>query len=151
MKSKLILLLVAVLSIVAVIAGTVLAQDRPVEGRKLWESQDITSYRFVLSRNCFCPIRGPVVIEVRDGEAISIVDQETGKSTVDGFPLTDIFGDVDTIDKLFAVIEDAEGAAVLRVTYDEALGYPAEIYIDQSELMADEEIGYVVHSLEILD
>ena len=151
MKKRLVVLLIAALAVVAVVAGTVLANSEPTTGRALWESHDITSYRFVLERNCFCLIRGPVVIEVRDGTVVSVVDQETGEATVDGFALSEIFSEADTIEKLFELIEDSQDAAVLQVSYDETLGYPTEVYVDQSEMMADEEIGYVVHELEVLE
>jgi hypothetical protein len=152
MKRKLILGLVGILAVVGLLAGMALAQDKPAEGRALWESQGITSYRFAVSRNCFCLVRGPVVIEVRDGKMVSIVDVETGKSVVDGFALSEIFAEAATIDLLFERIEraEAEGAALVRVSFDEMYGYPTEIYIDESELMADEEIGYTVSEFEIL-
>lgn len=155
MKRKLLVGLVAVLAVIGVVAGAVLAQGLPgqggpLEGRALWESQGIEHYRFTLSRSCFCLARGPVVIEVRNGKVVSIVDAETGGSEVDGFAVSEIFGDVDTIEELFGRIDAAEGAAVLQVSYDATFGYPAEIYIDQSELMADEEIGYTVSDFEVL-
>ena len=41
----------------------------------------------------------------------------------------------------------AAGAATVRVTYDERLGYPTSIWIDQDPMMADEETGYTVSAL----
>ncbi|MFM6005088.1 MAG: DUF6174 domain-containing protein, partial [Sphaerospermopsis kisseleviana] len=53
-----------------------LAQARPVKNtvqlkmnQKLWNKQNITNYRYTLTRSCFCTpeARGPVLIEVRNG------------------------------------------------------------------------------------
>ena len=152
MKGKWMLGLVGVLAVVGLVTGMVLGQDRQAEGRALWESQGITSYRFTVSRNCFCLIRGPVVIEVRDGKVVSIIDQETGQPEVDGFALSEIYAEAATIDLLFELIEraEAEGAALVRVSFDDTYGYPTEIYIDESEMMADEEIGYTITEFEVL-
>jgi hypothetical protein len=152
MKSKWILALVAVLLLVSVAgAGLALANQKPLEGRALWEAQGIDDYRFVLERVCFCLARGPVVIEVRDGKMVSIVDAATGEPVNEGWALAEIYGDVSTLDKLFDVIDGARGAEILRVSYDAELGYPTEIYIDESSLMIDEEMRYLVSGFELLD
>lgn len=153
MKGKLVLGLTGILALIGLIAALTIARPKAAEGRALWESKGIEDYRFTLSRNCFCLIREPVVVEVRDGKAITITDQATGKSTIDGFELTEIFEEAATIDKLFARIEQAEveGAVRIDVTYDKTYGYPTSLYIDQSEMIADEEIGYVVSAFEVLE
>jgi hypothetical protein len=44
------------------------------DNEKLWQSQGLSNYGFVLERQCFCPEdwRGPVKIEVRGGKAVSM-------------------------------------------------------------------------------
>jgi len=119
---------------------------------KLWQSQNLTSYDFTLERQCFCPEdwRGPVNITVRNGKVTSLVYVSNGQTAT-----ADKFGDVDTIDELFDVIRDAyEGkntfdqkAETVNVTYHPEMGYPLTIYIDVSQMMADEEQGYTVENL----
>jgi len=119
---------------------------------KLWQSQNIASYDFTLSRQCFCPEewRGPVNIQVRNGMATSVTYVTNGQTAA-----AEIFGNVDTIGELFGVLHDAyEGknsfnqkAARVDVTYHPQLGYPLTIYIDVSEMIADEEQGYAVENL----
>lgn len=128
-----------------------LARSPLAQARATWEAQGIESYRFTLVRNCFCLIRGPVVVEVRDGAVESIVDADTGEPVVGNTQLDEVFGEVATIEALFDVIADAEGAARLDTEFDPELGYPTTIYIDESEMIADEEMGYEVKDLVALD
>jgi len=119
---------------------------------KLWQSQNLKSYDFTLTRQCFCPEewRGPVNISVRNGTVTSVTYTTSGQAAE-----ADRFGDVDTIDELFDVIRDAyEGnntfdqkAEAVNVTYHPELGYPQTIYIDVSTMIADEEQGYTIENL----
>ena len=119
---------------------------------KLWKSQNVTSYDFTLARNCFCPEdwRGPVNIQVRNGTPASVTYVSNGQTAT-----SEKFGDVDTIEELFAVIRDAyEGkstfdqkAETVQVTYHPQMGYPLTIYIDVSTMIADEEQGYTIEEL----
>ena len=119
---------------------------------KLWQSQNLTSYDFTLERQCFCPEdwRGPVDITVRNGKVTSVTYVSNGQTAT-----AEKFGDVDTIDELFGVIRDAyEGkntfdqkAETVNVTYHPEMGYPLTIYIDVSQMMADEEQGYTIEEL----
>jgi hypothetical protein len=119
---------------------------------KLWQSQNLTSYDFTLERQCFCPEdwRGPVNISVRNGEVTSVTYVSNGQTAT-----AEKFGDVDTIDELFNVIRDAyegrntfdEKAETVNVTYHAEMGYPLTIYIDVSQMIADEEQGYTVEEL----
>ena len=47
------------------------------------------------------------------------------------------------VDELFAQIAEAiaEDAYLIRVSYDPALGYPTEVYVDRSPQIADEELS----------
>ena len=51
-----------------------------------------------------------------------------------------------TIDELFQFIEGqtALNPQVVQITYHSIYGYPTRIYIDQSDLIADEEMDYSV-------
>lgn len=113
------------------------------QNEKLWDSKNISNYNFTLQRNCFCPEdrRGPVNIQVRNGVPTSVVYPATGAAADPSF-----FSDIDTIEELFGKLKGAykEKAARVDVTYDTVNGFPLTIYIDVSELMADEEQGYNV-------
>jgi hypothetical protein len=128
------------------------ANGELTRNEKLWQSQNLTSYDFTLERQCFCPEdwRGPVNITVRNGKVTSVTYVSNGQTAT-----AEKFGDVDTIEELFSVIRDAyEGknsfdqkAETVNVTYHPEMGYPLTIYIDVSQMMADEEQGYTVEDL----
>jgi len=115
----------------------------------LWEAQDLVDYRYTLQVGCFCltDMTRPVVIEVRDGAVASITYADDG-SAADAA----LFERYDSIDDLFAVIDEAEvqDPARLDVTYDEETGVPLSVAIDISELMADEELYLTVTAFEAL-
>jgi len=100
----------------------------------LWKSKHVSSYDYSLEQSCFCPsnFKGPVDIQVRNGEMTSVIYTDNGQKAD-----APIFADVDTITNLFTVIEDAYINKVykLDVTYDAANGFPTRIYID---VLADE-------------
>ena len=51
-----------------------------------------------------------------------------------------------TVTGLFGFIfqADAQHADHITVTYDPTFGYPASVYVDPKELVADEEMGFVL-------
>jgi hypothetical protein len=119
---------------------------------KLWKSENIRNYDFTLTRNCFCPEdwRGPVNIQVRNGLPTSVTYVSNGQIAT-----SEKFGDVNTIEELFNIIHDAyEGrgifeqkAQTVTVSYHPDKGYPLKIYIDVSQLIADEEQGFTIENL----
>lgn len=117
--------------------------------RKLWNSNNIVSYRYTFSNSCFCisDARGPVVIEVRNGQTVSITSVETGQPVDPQF-----FQNYNTIPKLFNVIQDAiaRQASSLTVQYNARYGYPTQINVDYNAQIADEEIYLTIENFEIL-
>ena len=115
----------------------------------LWAAQGMDDYQYTLQVSCFCmvDVTRPVNVVVKDGQVDSITYVEDGTAADPMF-----FERYDSIDKIFAIISDAEaqGAARLDVTYDEASGVPQDIAIDMSEQMADEEIYLTVSNFEAL-
>ena len=155
MKKKLVWLSVVMLSLLVLSLVSACASalpDQLTESKKLWESQKLQDYDFTLERQCFCPEdwRGPVDIQVRNGSAVSVIYVSDGTDVPE-----ERFGDVDTIDKLFALLGNAysgdgdfaEPAESVTVDYDSEMGYPVNLYIDESQLIADEEQGYAVTNL----
>jgi len=95
----------------------------------LWKSKHISNYDYRLDQSCFCPpnYKGPVDIQVRNGETTSVTYTDSGQEADEP-----IFADASTFANLFNVIEDAYIKKVykLDVTYDAANGFPTRIYID---------------------
>lgn len=125
------------------------APGKVEDPQALWESQDVNSYRYTLQVGCFCIVdmTRPVTIEVIDGEVASITYADDG-STADPA----LFERYDSIDKLFAVINDAQSQdpAQLDVTYDETYGVPLSVNIDISQMIADEELYLTISNFESL-
>jgi hypothetical protein len=113
--------------------------------RSLWDKANISNYRYTFSNGCFCigEARGPVVIEVRNGQTTSI--------TLDGKPANpQYFEKYKTIPKLFNVIQDAinRKAYSLNVQYNSQFGYPTQISIDYNSQIADEEIYLTIENFQ---
>ena len=106
---------------------------------------DLQDYTYTISRNCFCPeeFRGPFVVTVRDGKFSSATYEGTTQPVDHSIP---------TIAELFDLINDActTPTAGLSVVYNDEMGYPESLYIDQNECIADEETSYMVSGLEKL-
>ncbi|MBN3899175.1 MAG: hypothetical protein HWQ41_29050 [Nostoc sp. NOS(2021)] len=115
--------------------------------RRFWNRQNISNYRYTLGNSCFCipDARGPVVIEVRNGQTTSITSVTTGKPVNPEF-----FQNYKTIPKLFNVIQDAinRQAFSLNVRYSPKLGYPTQIDIDYNSQIADEEKYLTIENFE---
>ncbi len=119
---------------------------------RLWKDQGLSNYDFTLNRQCFCPEdwRGPVNIQVRNGTAASVTYVSSGAPVTEGK-----FDNADTIDKLFTILKNAyagkgdfeQKAERIDVTYHAQMGYPTTFYIDVSQTIADEEVGYTVTNL----
>ena len=131
-------------------APSTTVNDEPAQSpAALWQSQAIDDYRYTLQVGCFClvDITRPVIVEVKDGQvaAITYVDDGTAADPV-------LFERYTSIDKLFAIINEAEAQepARLDVTYDEVTGVPQSINIDISEQMADEELYLEISNFEAL-
>ena len=105
----------------------------------VWAAQGIDDYHYIVQVSCFCIVEAtrPVMVEVREGQVVSFTYVDDGTAADPA-----LFERYDSIDKIFAIISEAEAQepARLDVTYDEATGVPQSIAIDISEQMADEEL-----------
>jgi hypothetical protein len=127
------------------------ASQSPLDrNRALWEAQGIRHYRFDLTIGCFCVFNDqmPLTIEVQDGQVVSM--SAAGGADIGDF--RDFYSGFDTLEKLFDTIAEAVAgqAQTLEVQYDPTYGYPASIYVDPEELVADDEVGYDVANFQIL-
>ncbi|MBD2388842.1 DUF6174 domain-containing protein [Cylindrospermum sp. FACHB-282] len=118
--------------------------------RQLWNDQNISNYRYTLTRSCFCTAeaRGPVVVEVRNGATSSVTLVATGQPVA-----PDIFKEYDTVPKLFNVIKEAIAgkASSLTVEYNSTLGYPTQINIDYNSQIADEEVYLTIENFQVIN
>lgn len=117
-------------------------RDELQEAQDLWRSRRPLRYAYTIQRQCFCTedARGPVRVTVA-GETVVSQLYEDGRmvdaAATDWFP---------SVDGLFAVLLDAidEGAYEIRVTYDAQFGVPVDFWIDYSQNIIDEELGFMV-------
>jgi uncharacterized protein YceK len=121
-----------------------------VSEQEKWQNASIPHYRYELSISCFCIFAQdmPLVIEVKDGEAVSM-EYKNGKEIDPA--LLEQFQRYDTIDKIFAELEKAQSEAEhVEVTYDETYGFPTQITIDQAQMAADDELYLTISNFEVL-
>ena len=145
---KILFVLLAVLltgcgSLVGQASGEVSEQEK-------WQDANISHYRYELAISCFCIFAQdmPLVIEVKDGEAVSM-EYKSGKEIDPA--LLEQFQRYDTIDKIFAELEKAQSEAErVEVTYDETYGFPTQITIDQAVQAADDELYLTISNFEVL-
>jgi hypothetical protein len=110
-----------------------------------WPSYDVADYTYTLRVMCFCADRGvPVVVTVRDGQAVDAVYAHQGWGHAAG---------ADAGSWLRLSINDVIDAAntrhayQVRVVWPKGQDHPTSVYVDQDANMADEEIGYSVHDV----
>lgn len=133
MKRRPHLLLVLVVLVVACSGGTegelAAAEDR-------WAASGVSSYDLEVRLTCLCPpdVAGPFEVSVSDRE---IVDISYGGEQIEptGGTPTMAF----TVEGLFGIVEDNLAADALTVTYDDELGYPTWIDIDEDLDVVDDE------------
>ena len=113
------------------------------ENQKKWQSHNLKSYRMNMNINCFCVPTADIDIRVENG-LISLINGE--RFTKDDFE--DKFWHAKTVEELFIFINEKllENPFQKNLKFNSIYGYPEEIYFDLKENIADEEIGYIVHS-----
>ena len=90
------------------------------DAQDLWQSQNISSYSYIATHECFCIFQpGPVSVEVTQGKVSRVVVLSTGAELATGGWYT--------IDELFDRLHAMTQAA--SVTFDPRLGYPRRIEI----------------------
>jgi len=111
------------------------------EARTVWASSGISSYRYTITRQCFCmeTYIGPFTVRVRDG--VSAVTRTSDGSAVDPLVLELL---PLSAEELFAFVEERQAQASFRVTYDQATGLPQSVWSDPIPEAADDELGIEV-------
>jgi hypothetical protein len=107
--------------------------------RALWEAAAPASYTMTYRLVCFCPeLRATVTVE--NGRVVFF--EPEGETVIDELTVEDLFAD------LQAAFD--QNAARVTATFDAELGYPVDYFIDEDEMIADEEHGYLVESFAVL-
>jgi hypothetical protein len=116
-----------------------------------WEQADISHYRYELFIGCFCIFveNMPLVIEVKDGEVVSM--EYANGNAIDEND-REFFERFATIDRLFSELEaDLAGEAdEVTVTYDSTYGFPSQVSIDYIKEAIDDELGLIASNFEVL-
>ena len=111
------------------------------EARTVWATSGISSYRYIITRQCFCmeTYIGPFTVQVQNG--VSTATRISDGSEVDPLILNQL---PLSAEELFAFAEERQGQASFRVTYDQATGLPLSVWSDPIPEAADDELGIVV-------
>lgn len=116
------------------------------QNRELWESHGVPSYRYDLTRSCFCGLVGTFTVTVTDGEVTTAHGE-------DGEPLAEEWlAALHTLADLFDEVQRAidQEAFHLHAEYHPELGHPTRIELDLREFVADDEFTYGAEAVEAL-
>ena len=107
-----------------------------------WKLAGASHYRFRLFRGCICEDNEDVLIEVENGQTLSL-EYPSGKTMNPGDRA--YFEGWGTMELLFSTVKtEVNGDALeVRVTYDPTYGFPVEIYSDPTEITDDELMLYI--------
>jgi hypothetical protein len=111
-----------------------------------WDAANISSYSYTLQLACDCGIpalQNTIVVTVQNGTPVSRVYQNSNPAvTAPENP----FGAYDTVEELFAAVEDAIGeeADLLNVVYDPTHGLPVLLQLDPSSSDPDDHLAFQV-------
>jgi hypothetical protein len=152
MKKILIILMTLVLSACSAVAGAAGSQSEIEQNKEKWQNANISHYRYQLHISCFCVFveNMPLVIEVQDGEVVSM--EFHNGAELDPQIRQDLFDKYATIDGLFAELEAGLNGAADEVTvkYDPTYGFPTEATIDVIKEATDDELYLTISNFEEL-
>jgi hypothetical protein len=132
-------------------AGAAGNQSEIEQNKEKWQDANISHYRFHLNLSCFCVFveNMPLIIEVQDGEVVSMEYQNGNEIDASSRELFEMYA---TIDRLFSELEaDLNGAAdKVVVEYDATYGFPTKADIDFVEEAIDDELYLTLSNFEEL-
>jgi len=149
---KLLLVLMTLVLAACTAAGNAMGDQSEIEQNKeKWQEANISHYRYNLHMSCFCVFveNMPLVIEVQDGEVVSM-EYHNGNEIDPS--LLELFDKYATIDRLFAEIEAGLNGAADKVTveYDATYGFPTKADFDFEEMAIDDELYLSISDFEAL-
>lgn len=114
------------------------------EAERRWERAGIRDYTFETRTSCFCPseIMAWAVVHVRDAEIVAAY-------SLDGSPLSGFdLASRKTVEELFAVARaEHEHIADIDFEFDDDLGYPLRIRLQEKKNVADASATYEARNL----
>jgi hypothetical protein len=115
-----------------------LNRNDTADARARWAARGPADYDFTLVRSCFCLFGGAYRIAVRADTIHAVTPLHEGQEV----PSPQDFAVFQTLDDLFAIIDNARDADRLKTTYDPEWGFPTEVDIDYNQHAVDDEITY---------
>lgn len=137
----------------ALLSAFALAQSNELElNRARWQAAALAGYKYGYNKYCDCHRDTPpeTFVTVRAGAVVAVHHRHTDSPRE--VPARE--GSLEyywTIDELFSLLESGLAReAVVKVRYDEQLGYPSEIYIDYDASLVGDELDVRLTSLQVL-
>ena len=127
-------LLLALAVLIVGCSGTTEGDLEAAEDR--WAASGVSSYELEVRLTCLCPpdVAGPFDITVSDDEIAEVQYEGAVIEPTDATPKMAF-----TVEGLFGIVRENLSADALSVTYDDELGYPTLIDIDQDSDAVDDE------------
>jgi hypothetical protein len=151
MKKLLLIFMTLVLAACTAVGSAMGNQSEIEQNKEKWENANISHYRYHLSITCFCIFSQemPLIIEVQDGEVLSMEYQSGNEIDATS---RELFEKYATIDRFFAELEAGLNGAADEVTakYDETYGFPTEVTIDFVKEATDDELYLNLSNFEEL-
>jgi hypothetical protein len=126
-------------------------QSEIEQNKDKWQDAGISHYRYHLFLSCFCVFNEdmPLIIEVQDGQVVSMEYQSGNEIDATN---RELFEKYATIDRIFAELEAGLNGAADKVTveYDPTYGFPIKADIDFVEEAIDDELYLTLSNFEEL-
>lgn len=126
-------------------------QSELYENRTKWQNAGLSHYRYQLGWSCFCSFfeNMPLVIEVQDGEMISMESFSGGALIAND---RQYFEENGTIDQIFTKLEAdlRQDPDYFEVRYDQTYGFPTYVSVDYSTKFGDDDFSLVITDFEVL-
>jgi hypothetical protein len=148
---KLILIVMALILAACASANALGSHSEIEQNKEKWQDAGISHYRYNLAISCFCVFTQdmPLILEVRDGQVVSM-EFQSGKAIDPS--LTELFDKYATIDRIFAELDAGLNGAADEVIakYDPTYGFPTEVTIDVEKQATDDELYLTLSNFEKL-
>ncbi len=116
-----------------------------------WQDAGISHYRYNLFVGCFCAFSQdmPLVIEVKDGQIVSMEYQSGNEMDASSRQLFEKYA---TIDRIFSELQtNVIGKAdEVNITYDPTYGFPTKVNVDFIKNAMDDELALTISDFEKL-